>query len=327
MTPAAAIPMMNPEEAIAELDFAIGELGLKVAMFGSVARPIPSIHRDHPELYSSAFRLDSFGIDSVHDYDPFWARCAELKVPLVSHGTNAATGWRRSPSNYIFNQTGSFSEAGEVLCRSLFLGGVTRRFPSLKFQFLECGAGWACTLYAELVHRWETRNRKAIRGHLEAAQATGPEFLRLLGAHGDERMRRKLEDLPHGIMLQLGTTEPPDDWAACTIEKVEDVAELFVDRFFFGCEADDPSIAWAFDTRTNPGGVKLRATLGSDMGHWDVPDAAGILPEAWELVEDGLLSVEDFRRFTFTHPAEFFGVNPDFFAGTTVEPHIKEMAL
>lgn len=327
MTPAAMIPMLTPEEGIAELDYAIGELGLKVAMVGSVARPIPSIHRRHPELYPSIFRIDSLGIDSPFDYDPFWQRCAELQVPLVSHGTHAATGFRRSPSNYIFNQTGCFAEAADVLCRSLFLGGVTRRFPTLKFQFLECGAGWACTLYSELVHRWEKRNKQAIRGLVEAAQATAPEFLRLLDEHGDETIRRTLQDLPHGIMLQLGTTEPPDDFAACEIEAVEDVEGLFVSRFFFGCEADDPSTVWAFNTKTNPGGVRLRAVLGSDMGHWDVPDAAGILPEAWELVENGLLSREDFRRFTFEHPVEFFGVNPEFFAGTTVEPSMKEAAL
>jgi len=285
-----------------------------------VARPIPAIHRDHPELYKSAFRLDSLGIDSPYDYDPFWARCAELQVPLVSHGTCAATGYRRSPSNYIFNQTGCFAEAADILCRSLFLGGVTRRFRGLKFQFLECGAGWACTLYSELFHRWEKRNRKAIRGLLDAAQDTAPEFLRLLEQHGDERVRRKLQDLPHGVMLQLGTKEPPDDFRACEIESVEDVRELFVERFYFGCEADDPSAVWAFDRRNNPGGEPLRALLGSDMGHWDVPDVRGILPEAWELVEHGLMTRDDFRRFTFENPHEFFaGVNPRFFDGTAVQ--------
>jgi len=320
MTPAAAIPMMNPDEAIAELDYAVGELGFKVAMFGSVARPIRAIHGDHPELYKSAFRIDSLGIDSEHDYDPFWQRCAELKVPLVSHGTNAAVGWRRSPTNYIFNQTGCFADAGEVLCRSLFLGGVTRRFPSLKFQFLECGAGWACTLYSELVHRWGKRSKQAIRELLEAARASSGEFLQLLEEHGDEALRGHLEEMPHAIQMQLGMSEAPDDWAACGIESAGDIAELFVERFYFGCEADDPSAAWALNRQTNPGGVQLRALLGSDMGHWDVPDVRGILPEAFELVESGQMSREDFRKFMFDFPYEFFaGVNRDFFKGTVVE--------
>ena len=188
---------------------------------------------------------------------------------------------------------------------------MTRRFPGLKFQFLECGAGWACTLYAELVHRWQKRNKQAIAKLVDDAEASAPEFLRLLETRGDARIKRKLQDLPHGIMLQLGQKNAPDDWAACGIESTADIEELFVKRFYFGCEADDPSAVWAYDPRTNPGGVRLRAVLGSDMGHWDVPDAAGILPEAWELVEDGVFSVEDFRRFTFEYPLEFFaGVNP-----------------
>ena len=67
----------------------------------------------------------------------------------------------------------------------------------------------------------------------------------------------------------------------------------------------------------------MRAVLGSDMGHWDVPDIRGILPEAREMVEHGLFSEDDFRRFTFEHAREFFGVNPRFFEGTRVEPYLQ----
>ena len=41
MTPAAIIPMHTPEEAIAELEFAVKQLGYKVAMLGSLMdRPV-----------------------------------------------------------------------------------------------------------------------------------------------------------------------------------------------------------------------------------------------------------------------------------------------
>jgi predicted TIM-barrel fold metal-dependent hydrolase len=320
MTPAALIPMDTPGEAITELEFAVNELGLKVAMIGHVARPIAAIHRDHPDLFQSAFRLDTFGIDSDHDYDPFWGKCEELKVPLVAHSPAYAVGFRRSPSNYTFNHAGNFGEAGDLLCRSLFLGGVTRRFPALKFQFLECGVGWACVLYGEMLHRWEKRNIGAIRGHVEAARAARPEFIRLLDEHGGPDIREKLGELADGVALQLGSNTGIDDFVACGIERAEDVFELFVPRFFFGCEADDPITPWAFNTKANPLGARLRATLGSDMGHWDVPDMRRIVPEAWEMVDRGLLEEADFRRFTFDHPFELFaGVNPAFFTGTKVE--------
>ena len=58
----------------------------------------------------------------------------------------------------------------------------------------------------------------------------------------------------------------------------------------FGCEADDPINAWAFNERVNPFGARLRAMFGSDISHWDVPDMAESVHEAWEQVERGTLS-------------------------------------
>ena len=47
--------------------------------------------------------------------------------------------------------------------------------------------------------------------------------------------------------------------------------------------------------------------------------------EAFELVEHGVLSVEEFREFTFVNPARLHvEANPDFFAGTTVEAAVRE---
>ena len=49
MTPAALIPLHNPEEGIEEMEFAVRELGLKVAMIaGHVRRPIGKVRREHP---------------------------------------------------------------------------------------------------------------------------------------------------------------------------------------------------------------------------------------------------------------------------------------
>jgi hypothetical protein len=46
----------------------------------------------------------------------------------------------------------------------------------------------------------------------------------------------------------------------------------------------------------------------------------GVLPEAFELVEDGLITSDDFRDFTFANAVRLWGeVNPGFFRGTAVE--------
>ena len=84
--------------------------------------------------------------------------------------------------------------------------------------------------------------------------------------------------------------------------------------------------AIAFDTRLIPGGRKLNAMFSSDFGHWDVTDMTGILSEAHELVEDGLMSDDDFADFVFRHAARLFtSMNPEFFVGTAVEEDVAQM--
>jgi hypothetical protein len=98
--------------------------------------------------------------------------------------------------------------------------------------------------------------------------------------------------------------------------------EAYSKNFYFGCEADDPTTAWAFDARM-PG--RLKALLGTDLAHWDVPDFAEAIPEAWEMVEDELITAQDFRDFTFTNPVEcHVRMNPDFFKGTIVEDAVQQ---
>jgi predicted TIM-barrel fold metal-dependent hydrolase len=273
----------------------------------------------------SGERLDTLGIDSAHDYDPVWRRCVELGVAPASHTPGMGWGSRRSISSYVYNHIGSFGASMEALCKSLFLGGVTRRFPSLAFGLLEGGVAWACSLYADLLSHWEKRNVRAI-GHLDPARIDTDLLVRLFAEYGDARFRADLEGLRESFTRLEPEPASVDEFAACAIEKPEDVAELFVPRFYFGCEADDPSVAQAFDTRANPLGVRLRAMFSSDMGHWDVPDMAGIVEEAYELVEDRLLSDADFRDFTFANPVRFYtSANRDFFRGTCIESDVARL--
>lgn len=117
-----------------------------------------------------------------------------------------------------------------------------------------------------------------------------------------------------------------DDWAPCRIERVEDIRDLFVPNFYFGCEADDPMNAWAFNRQVNPFGVQLKAIFSSDIGHWEVPDMTEVVEEAHELVEERVITEEDFRDFVFTNPATLWtDMNPDFFKGTAVEDQVNKL--
>jgi predicted TIM-barrel fold metal-dependent hydrolase len=324
LTPAAIIPMDTPAEALEELDFAIGKLGLKVAMMGHpVPRPIPAVAREHPEAGRWARRMDAFGLDSSYDYDPVWAKCVALGVPASFHSGSRGFAFRASPSNFTYNHIGHFAAALEAICKAVFMGGVTRRFPRLNFAFLEGGVGWACMLYSDLIGHWKKRNRKALEevnpANLDRALYRGM-IERYLG-------RDILEHYDRGMMKLEGLdNESPaagaelDDFAACGIAHAEDIRELFVPRFYFGCEADDPMNAWATNTRVNPFGARLNTLLGSDIGHFDVVNMNEVLEEAHELVDNGLISDADFRDFVFINPVHYFAdMNPEFFNGTGVE--------
>ena len=54
--------------------------------------------------------------------------------------------------------------------------------------------------------------------------------------------------------------------------------------------------------------------FASDLGHWEVPNACAVLPEAWELVERGHVSSDDFRAFTYEHALALWGA--DMFTNT-----------
>jgi hypothetical protein len=323
LSPAACIPMHSPGEALAELEFATG-LGLKAMMMTSLMRRPIVAARNNGDNDTYATWPDALGIESQFDYDPVWAKCVELRVVPTFHSSSQGIGTRASYSNFVYNHIGHFAAAGEAVCKSLFMNGVTRRFPTLKFAFLEGGVGWACMLYSDLIGHWKKRNMAPLDNtnpaNLDVAAVAdcvrryAPQSL---SAHMDQ-----LESLRHF----LGDVEPVDDFARCGITKPSDVRDLFVHNFYFGCEADDPINAWAFRQDTNPYGVKLRAIMGSDIGHFDVVEITDVLAEAYELVERRQVSEDDFREFVFANPVRFWaGSNPDFFKGTVVEKQAAQL--
>jgi predicted TIM-barrel fold metal-dependent hydrolase len=326
MTPAAVIPMNTPAEAIAELEYVVKTLGLKVAVMASlVRRPIRSLGRGGEGRGQTAW-YDVLALDSEYDYDPVWAKCVELKIAPTFHSASRGLGFRQSHSNFTYNHIGHFATAGEAVCKAIFMGGVTRRFPTLKFAFLEGGVGWACQLYADLIGHWKKRNASAL-AEVDPANLDRNQLGELLREYAGGEWAARVADyklVPEGEAAAAAwAARGPaaiDDYAACGIKQARDIRELFARNFYFGCEADDPSNAWGFNAQVNPYGAKLKTLFGSDIGHFDVPDMRAVLGEAHELVDDGLITGDDFRDFVFTWPVEFWGgTNPDFFKGTVVE--------
>lgn len=318
ITPAAIVPMYEPAEAIAVLEHAVGELGLKAVMIGSFAKR-PIVDDAGRQQGPWASWLDFFGIDSAYDYDPFWSRCTDLGVAIAAHSGSMGIGTRQSPTNFMFNHIGHFAATSEALAKSLVLGGVTARNPRLRVAFLEGGVHWARGLLGDLVGRWQKRNANAIRLY-DPAGTDRARLAALVDEHAPELARRSTDAV---TMADVA----PENWPATAVDELDAAAVTdasmffarFVEPFVFGCEADDPLTAGAWRTDENPLGAKLAAMFGSDIGHWDVRDPTGVLPEAHEAVEHGLLSPGAFREFVHDNVRRFYAdANPDFFKGTAV---------
>ncbi|MCP4906333.1 MAG: amidohydrolase family protein [bacterium] len=329
LIPVAAIPTHTPEEAIEELDYAVLELGFQAVVIPTYNMRVPvGLEGKDPDLRRWAFWLDAYGVDSPYDYDPLWQRAIELGVSLGTHSQGNGWGSRRSTSNWVYNHIGHFAASGEMLCKSLFLGGVTKRFPKLRVALLEGGVGWAASLYSDLVDHWGKRNLEAIRENLDPTLLDHAEFAKLAERYGavGPATREKIE----GALLTtpgMNHHRPPDEdldeFSAIGIESAEEIKDLFLPNFFFGCEADDPLNALAFMPKLLPFEAKLPAIYGSDIGHFDVPQMSDVLAEAIEPLDKGIISPEDFRAFVFENSLRFYTEsNPAFFDGTVLEASI-----
>ena len=144
----AAVPLQDVTRAVAEAERAVGELGLR----GVFIRPSPYV--DELPL-------------SHRVYDPFWAACQDLDVPVALHPgvyTDTPGACRKfalvsdSPNMMLANSGVDENTGGSALGQAvgntvdmivsmgrLLMGGVCERYPRLRFIFLESGGGWCAT--------------------------------------------------------------------------------------------------------------------------------------------------------------------------------------
>jgi predicted TIM-barrel fold metal-dependent hydrolase len=328
LSPIAIVPLHTPQEGIAELEYAVNELGLKAVQIpGYVKRVIPAFENYPDEVKREATWIDNFGLDSAYDYDPFWAKAVELKVALSTHASGQGWTSRRSPSNYQYNHIGHFASAGQAFVKSLFFGGVTNRFPSLKFAILEGGAAWGASLYADLIWHWQTRNPKLLENNNPAT--VDREALREYAVrYGGSELKGRYDQVGNGLGLfgQIRGQEAFSDandlneFALAGITKEEDIRDRFLNNFYFGTESDDTRVGAAFNRVANPFGDRVKAFLASDAGHWDIPDVTSVVSNSYSLLQRGILNEEDLRYFLSSHALELYtSLNHDFFKGTAVE--------
>jgi predicted TIM-barrel fold metal-dependent hydrolase len=119
--PLACIPLHDVDEGLAELE--------RTAKMGHRGACIPCVPPEG-RPYSDP------------EYDRFWARAQELKMPLNMHIFTTATTNHGLPNwgpimNYALAHTGLAAVIGDLIC-----GGVCARFPGLRFIPTEWETGW-----------------------------------------------------------------------------------------------------------------------------------------------------------------------------------------
>jgi len=314
LLPVAVIPTFTPQEALEELDHAVGELGMRSVLLAGFAR------RPFEDGNEHAFWIDGLGLDSLYDYDPVWQKLIDLKVAPTFHSSSMGWSGRRSTSNFSFNHMGAFAGANDTTAKSLFFGGVFHRFPELRAGFLEGGVAWALQMFSGLVEHFEKRSPKGLIAR-DPRGLDGPLYDRLIAEH-----QGALEPLIDGwgsiFAKSSNTPDVVNDFAAAGIKHKDDIIRQMTTNCFFGCEADDRLAGVAFDTNRLPGDKPLRAIFSSDIGHWDVAHMLEVLPEAHEHLEYGWMNRDQFRDFMCDNAIRMFGgANPDFFKGTVLEAY------
>src|SRR5207245_131480 len=169
-----------------------------------------------------------------------------------------------TPDEAIEELTFVTTQLGAKVC--MFGSGVPRRFPDLRFAFLEGGVGWGCQLFCDLVEHWERRGAKGM-ANMDPTKLNRPLLRELVDKYGYADIAAEL-DKRDGWPLEedfLTGGMPPDDYIHCNITQKQDWIDLYATPYYFGCEADDRMNAVAFG-KAMPLGARINAIYSSDIG-------------------------------------------------------------
>ena len=191
----AVLPLEEPEQAAAELERCVKELGLSGATIGT------NIHGEN---------LDARGLA------PFYAKAEELGVPIFIHPANVL-GRDRLGSYQLDNLIGNLTDTA-VAAASLIFGGVMKEFPGLKF-YLAHGGGSCPYLCPRWDHGW--RARTSAKGSIDRLPS---EYLKRFYFDALTHSTAVLEFLVRLVgadRVMLGTDYPYDMGDQACLSKVE----------------------------------------------------------------------------------------------------------
>jgi predicted TIM-barrel fold metal-dependent hydrolase len=175
----AMVPRQDPAGAAAEARRAVGELGF----VGVFVRPNA---------------VDGHTLDD-HCYDPLYAACQELGVPLGLHEGGKAGHIQAGADRFTdLEMQHICTHPLEQMCAAVALiyGGVLDRFPSLDVVFLEAGCGWV-PFWLERMDEHHENNLARNFGGTRTRELRPSEYFRrqcYVSANADETFLRSVVD-------------------------------------------------------------------------------------------------------------------------------------
>jgi len=166
----AIVPLVDPDHALIELEFALGA-GLEAVW-------VPH----HPAGERSPGHVD---------LAPFWARLAESNTPFLLHvggaplqldprwantGRPAARDWMGGGENIRSKDMAVLHQGPETFISVMVMDGVFEQHPGLRGASVELGAGWVPSMLTRL--DWVVRSWSKVDQYLAQLQRTPSETLR-----------------------------------------------------------------------------------------------------------------------------------------------------
>lgn len=279
--PVAVLPLQDPAEAVAEMRRCVLELG----MVGVCISPnVPAPHPAAPDRFPDIRVPKAL---SHPDFHPIYAEAERLGVAIGIHGapgTQLAAGCADQLDTFTLVHVFANRSMQQMALAKLAFDGVFEAFPTLRFGFLEAGAGWLPDFLHNLSEHWEKRIEHFDPSVEPSARAFLVELARERAGLGIVRTAGRLL----GMLFTPGEDEASaEELQAFRYEHpllVRDPIE-YVERgqVFVTIEPDDPAPAW-LPVALGEMGRRL-CGMAIDYGHWDaqlegcvslVADRAGV---------------------------------------------------
>ena len=278
-----------------------------------------------PKMPNGATRrrwFDMLGLDSEYNYDPVWAKCVELGISPTFHSGSRGVGLRNVADQFRLQPHRAFRRGERGGMQGDFLGRRDAPVSATQDGFPRRRSRMGMRALLRSDRSLEEAQSRGARGN-ESRQPEPRELdetgRRSMAASGSRARSSRRRAASRRFSSRDQSRATSAAFASSTImprarsSERRTSAICSSNNFYFGCEADDPLNAYAFNRKANPYGAKMNVLFGSDIGHFDVPDMKDVVPEAYELVEDELITEDDFRDFMFINPVRFWGeANPNF---------------